>query len=149
MDDCNACELVARRDAGEAPLWDCILRTDHWDVVHAFGTSLEGWLVLVSRQHRYSVAELTEAEAVELGSLVRRVSAALHEVVGCEKTYIVQLAEQEGFRHVHVHIVPRASDLPHDHRGPRVFGLMGLPQEQWVPEERRDQIAAQLRERLA
>lgn len=149
MDDCNACALVARRDAGEAPPWDRILRTDHWDLVHAFGTSLEGWLVLVTRQHRDAVADLTEAEAAELGPLLQRVSAALHDVVGCAKTYVVQLAEQEGHRHVHVHIVPRASDLPHEHRGPRVFELMGVPEEQWVPEARRDELAALIAPRLA
>jgi hypothetical protein len=45
------CELIARQDAGIAPPWDAILRTDYWDIVHAYNTSLPGWLVLVLRRH--------------------------------------------------------------------------------------------------
>ena len=84
---CHTCALVARRDAGAAPAWDSILRTAGWDVVHAFGTSVEGWMVLVARRHIAAVADLTDAEALELGPLVKSVSAALHAVAGCEKTY--------------------------------------------------------------
>jgi len=51
MGACRTCELVERRDRGAAPLWDCIFRTPYWDIVHCYGTSLEGWLVLVSREH--------------------------------------------------------------------------------------------------
>ncbi len=42
---CMTCELVARRDRGEAPLWDNIYRTAHWDLVHSYNTALPGWLV--------------------------------------------------------------------------------------------------------
>src|SRR5688500_1692813 len=121
MSDCMTCSLVARRDAGDAPLWDRILRTDHWDVVHAFGTSVEGWLVLVVRRHITAVADLTGAEAVELGSLIKQVSVAVQDVVDCDKTYIVQFAEAAQHPHVHVHVIPRARDLPDEHQGPRVF----------------------------
>ena len=55
--------LVARRDAGEAPLWDVIVRTPGWDVVHAFGTAIEGWVVLVVRRHIIAVADLTNASS--------------------------------------------------------------------------------------
>ena len=34
MQNCQTCELVMRRDANAAPLWDCIYRTRYWDVVH-------------------------------------------------------------------------------------------------------------------
>lgn len=57
MTRCATCELVARRDRGEAPPWDMILRTEMWDVAHAFGTSAEGWLVVVLRRHETSLAE--------------------------------------------------------------------------------------------
>ena len=69
--------LIARRDRGEAQAWDCILRTQHWDVVHSYDTSLEGWLVLVARRHVAAVAELTPEEARECGELHRSVSMAL------------------------------------------------------------------------
>jgi diadenosine tetraphosphate (Ap4A) HIT family hydrolase len=143
------CSLVARRDAGEAPAWDRILRTNHWDVVHAFGTSLEGWLVLVVRRHLTTVADLSDAEAAELGPLVQRVSAALQEVVGCDKTYVAQFAEHPDHPHVHVHVIPRPRDLAESLRGPRVFDLIGVPDDEAVSEARMTEIASRIAERLA
>ena len=32
-------------------MWDSILRSAAWDVVHCKGTSLAGWIVLVLRRH--------------------------------------------------------------------------------------------------
>lgn len=141
MPDCVTCHLVARRDAGEAPPWDTIRRTDLWDVVHAFGTAVEGWLVLVVRTHRTAVADLSDDEAAELGPLIRDVSRAVQEAVDCDKTYVVQFAEHPQHPHVHVHIIPRARDLPDEHQGPRVFSLLGAPDEEAVPAERMDEIA--------
>ena len=56
MKHCQTCELIARRDAGIAPLWDCIHRTAYWDIVHSYNTALPGWLVLVARRHIEAVA---------------------------------------------------------------------------------------------
>jgi diadenosine tetraphosphate (Ap4A) HIT family hydrolase len=145
---CRTCELVARRDAGRAPPWDLIVRTAGWDLAHADSTSVEGWLVLVLRRHVTAVAELTGGEAAELGPLVARVSRALHDVVGCTKTYVVQFAEHPDHPHVHVHVIPRSRDLPDEHQGPRVFGLLGVPEVRWVPEARRNAIAADVRRHL-
>jgi diadenosine tetraphosphate (Ap4A) HIT family hydrolase len=149
MSDCHTCDLSARRAAGAAPPWDNIVRTPTWDVAHAFGTDVEGWLVLVVRRHITSVADLTDAEAAELGPLIKRVSAALQEVVGCEKTYVVQFAEHPNHPHVHVHVIARPVDLAAEHRGPRIFaGRSGLPDEECVPEPRMNEIAAAVRSRL-
>lgn len=138
------CDLVERRDRGEAPAWDRIRRTPHWDLVHAFGTAVEGWLVLVVRRHRAAVAELSDEEAAELGPLVTASSRALQEVVGCEKTYVVQFAEHPDHPHVHVHVIPRAPDLPLEWRGPGIFARLGVPDDQTVSESRMDEIAAGL-----
>jgi diadenosine tetraphosphate (Ap4A) HIT family hydrolase len=118
---CKTCELIARRDAGADPPWDCIHRTSLWDVAHSYDTALPGWLVLVVRRHITSVDELTEAEAAELGRLIRHVSGALKEVTGCLKTYVIQFAERADHPHVHFHIIPRMADLPEDRRGHRDF----------------------------
>jgi len=85
MNECRTCELVERRNAGDAPPWDCVARTPASDVVHAFGTSVEGWIVLVVRRHIASVAELTDDEALELGPLIKAVSVALNEIVGLSR----------------------------------------------------------------
>lgn len=146
---CKTCALVRRRDAGQAPAWDAIVRTPGWDLVHAFDSALEGWLVLVLRRHEAALADLTPAEADELGPLIRRVSGALRAVTGCVKTYAMQFAEAPGHGHVHVHLVPRPADLPADRRGAAVFGYLGGPPEAWVSEPRRDELAAALRAALA
>lgn len=146
--DCRTCELIERRSADEAPCWDAIQRTPCWDVVHAYGTSIEGWLVLVVRRHIASVAELTDSEAAELGPLIRDVSAALRLVVGCQKTYVAQFAEDPAHPHVHVHVIPRYADQPADLRGPRVFSQLGVPGQLAVSEERRNDIALAIQRHL-
>jgi diadenosine tetraphosphate (Ap4A) HIT family hydrolase len=144
MTGCKTCELVARRDGGEAPLWDCILRTQSWDVVHSYNSALPGWLVVVARRHIEAVDELTDEEASELGKLVRRVSIALRQVTGCIKTYVIQFAEHPDHRHVHFHIVPRMKDQPEDRRSVRIFEYLGRPAEEWVSEARMNEIAAEV-----
>lgn len=146
---CLTCELIARRDRGEAPLWDAVIRTAHWDLVHAYNTSLPGWLVLVARRHVAAIDELTDEEATELGILLRRSSAALRQVVGCVKTYVCQFAEQAEHPHVHFHIVPRMAGQPDDRRGPRVFGYLGVPEDERVSEEKMNEIAAGVGQYLA
>jgi diadenosine tetraphosphate (Ap4A) HIT family hydrolase len=146
---CGTCDLLARRDRGEAPLWDSILSTEHWDVVHSFNTSLPGWLVLVVRRHVEAVAELTEVEALELGALQRQVSIALGAAVGCVKTYVVQFAEAAEHPHVHFHVIPRMPDLPAEARGPNVFQrYLGVSESERVPEARMNAIAEAVRASL-
>ncbi len=145
---CQTCELVARRDRGEAPPWDAIYRSQYWDVVHSFNTSLEGWLVLVARRHMAAVDEMSDEEAVELGRLIRRVSLALRVTTGCVKTYVIQFAESPDHPHVHFHIVPRMADQPEDHRGPNVFRYLGVEDDVRVTEEKMNELAAQVRQIL-
>jgi diadenosine tetraphosphate (Ap4A) HIT family hydrolase len=140
--------LIARRDLGIAPLWDSILRTRYWDVVHSYDTALPGWLVLVARRHVTAIDELNDAEAVELGRLIQRSSMALKEAVGCVKTYVLQFAENAEHPHVHFHVVPRMADQPEDRHGPKIFGDLGVPPEERVSQEKMNAIAAKVREVL-
>jgi diadenosine tetraphosphate (Ap4A) HIT family hydrolase len=126
-------------------LWDDIYHTAYWDVAHTYNTALPGWLVLVARRHIEALDELTEAEAADLGLLIRHVSAALKAVTGCRKTYVIQFAEAAEHPHVHVHIVPRMADQPEDRRGPKIFAYLGVPEAERVTEDRMNDIAAQVR----
>lgn len=143
-DPCTTCELLARRDVGTAPLWDNIFRTDNWDVVHSYNTSLPGWLVLVVRRHIESIDDLTDEEAVELGRLMRQTSIALKEITGCLKTYVIQFAEAAEHPHVHFHIVPRQADMPEDRRSVQVFNYLGVPESERVSEASMNDIAREL-----
>lgn len=127
---------------------DCVVSTGRWTVAHAFNANLEGWLVVLPTRHVEALDELDELEAAELGPLLRGVTAALREVVGCQKTYVLLLAEQEGFQHVHLHVVPRHADLDPTVRGARIFGLLNNPDLDVVTEARRDELALALREHL-
>ena len=145
MQTCKTCELITQRNAGSAPLWDCIHRTPYWDVVHSYDTALPGWLVLVVRRHIIAVDELTDAEATELGQLIRRTSMALKEVTGCLKTYVIQFAEKADHPHVHFHIVPRMADQPDERKSTLIFGYLGVPEGDRVSEDSMNSIAVKVR----
>jgi diadenosine tetraphosphate (Ap4A) HIT family hydrolase len=140
MKPCRTCELTERRDSGAAPPWDSIYRTPHWDVAHAFNSSLPGWIVIIARQHIEAIDQLSEVEAAELGVLLRRVSAALREVTGCVKTYVMQFAEAEGHAHVHFHVVPRMLNQPEDRRSIKVFGYLGVPDDERLSDAAMNEI---------
>ncbi len=148
MNACKTCELLGARDAGSVPLWDSIYRTPSWDVVHSYNTALPGWLVLVVRRHIESLDQLTADEAAELGPLIRQVSAALKTATGCLKTYVIQFAEAQEHPHVHFHIVPRMADQPEDRRSTKIFGYLGVPEDERVSEAAMNDIAAQIRRHL-
>ncbi len=148
MKTCKTCELIAQRDAGIAPLWDCIHRTPYWDVVHSYNTALPGWLVLVLRRHIEAIDTLTSEEAIELGVLLQQVSLALKEVTGCLKTYVIQFAEMAEHPHVHFHVIPRMADQPENRRGTKIFEYLGVPDEERVDQEMMNSIAKKVREIL-
>ena len=121
--DCYTCRQEA--DLATAPEDEKVHVGEHWRVALALGSALPGWVVVVPRRHALRLAELTDAEALELGPLLIGVSRALEAVTGTEKTYLMQFAEAEGFGHVHIHVTPRSPDP--EHRGPRVFAYLDQP----------------------
>ncbi|MEM7111155.1 MAG: HIT family protein [Chloroflexota bacterium] len=145
MGDCYTCELSANRDSDEAPLWDNIYRTAHWDVVHSYNTRLPGWMVLISRRHIEAIDEMTPAEATELGLLLQRVSHALKQVVQCQKTYVLQFAEHPKHPHVHFHVTPKMAEQPYEMRSYRIMGYLGASEAERVSEAEMNRIGAQIR----
>ncbi len=144
--ECLACNQQA---ALSLPPREDIVHTDHWRVVHAFNSTLPGWLVVLSTRHIASFTELTPEAADQLGGLVRRLSEALETVTGCVKSYLMQFSEEEGFSHLHLHLVPRMPNHPEDARGPRVFAYLTDDEARWLPESERDTIALSLRSALS
>jgi diadenosine tetraphosphate (Ap4A) HIT family hydrolase len=135
---CLSCVQNARADLPPRERLHIGLR---WRVAHAFGTSLPGWLVVLPRRHVTALDQLTAEEAAELGPLLRGLTAALREVLGCTRTYVALFAEAEGFAHVHFHVMPRQPDLDPALRGPRVFGLLGGDPASHVPAGVMDEVA--------
>lgn len=144
--DCFSCRQNEQLAA--LPARETVAVDDCWRVAHAFDTALPGWLVLLPLRHVVSIGDLTDAEAAGLGGWQVRLSRALREVTGCQKTYLAQFAEKEGFAHVHFHLVPRMPDQPDDRRGPAVFGYLGVAAGECVSEQRQDELAETLRAHL-
>lgn len=142
---CFSCDQQA---VSAPPPREDVVHTDHWRVAHAFNSTLPGWLVVLPNRHITSFTELTAAAADELGGLLRRLGAALEEVTGCAKTYLMQFSEAEGFSHLHLHLVPRHTDQPEHARGPGVFTYLTDDQARWLPATERDAIALSLRAAL-
>lgn len=148
MQQCYTCELLKKRDGGNAPLWDCIYRSPYWDVVHSYNTALLGWLVLVVRRHIEAVDEMTTDEALELGKMIHQVSLVLKEVTGCLKTYVIQFAEHPEHPHVHFHIIPRMADQPEDHKSTNIFKYLGVAEGEQVSKEEMNRIASRVQSSL-
>ncbi|MGI5237299.1 HIT family protein [Dactylosporangium sp. CA-139066] len=143
---CLSCANNERID--ELPPRELVGADALWRTSHAFDTDLPGWMILVPRRHVTAIHDLTDEEAAALGSWQVRLSRALRAVTGCAKTYVVQFAEQEGFEHVHFHVVPRMPDQPDELRSYRIFGRLGVPPERALSEAGRDALALRLREHL-
>ncbi len=148
MTECKSCMLLRKRDEGDAPLWDSIYRSSYWDVVHAYNTSVLGWLVLVVRRHIQALDEMTIAEAADLGALLREVSLALKRHTGCQKTYIMQFAESAEHPHVHFHIVPRMPDHAPADIAYRIMRRLGVPLAERCDESEMNALALAIRAEL-
>jgi diadenosine tetraphosphate (Ap4A) HIT family hydrolase len=118
---------------------------DAWRVALAFNSSLEGWAVVIPMRHVESLDELTDEESGSLGILLRDLTRALKTVTGCQKTYVMLLAEQSGFNHVHFHVVPRMDDLPSERSGTAIFAYL---KEDPLSDNDRDEIALRIRSEL-
>lgn len=143
---CFSCEQNAR--TGALPPREEIHVGEHWRVAHAFGSALPGWLVIVPRRHVTALDELSDDEMEPLGPLLSRVTRALRAVTGCLKTYVILLAEAEGFAHVHFHVVPRLPGFTESERGPNVFTFLGRPESEWLAADETDRIAVRIRDEL-
>jgi diadenosine tetraphosphate (Ap4A) HIT family hydrolase len=146
MSVCFNCDQNAQLDT--LPIRDRIHIGEHWRIVHAW-SALPGWLVVISRRHLLSLADQTPAEAADLGLLLRAASAALTEVVGCAKTYVIMYVEVAGFEHIHLHLVPRMPDLDQSYRGSGIFQLLKRPESEWVSAEERDRLATLVQAEIA
>jgi diadenosine tetraphosphate (Ap4A) HIT family hydrolase len=112
-------------------------------------TKLVGWIVLVLKRHAESLHELSADECLEMGALIGRTARALREETGCEKEYVACSAEADHFHRVHIHLVPRQADLPHDLQGSRNFALLKpTPGEAAAPQDVAT-FCKRLRERFA
>lgn len=108
---CSACAEVA----GEVQAPGGVIVNDGlWYVSHHTGPFTDpGELIVKTRRHCESLAELTVEEADALGPVLRAGVRALERVVVAERIYAVSFNER--IRHVHFLLLPRTADMPPGH----------------------------------
>lgn len=143
--DCPFCRRFEglAPDPGGALLETELVRAQHAAVPEDSFAVYAGWLLVTPKRHVTSLGELTEPEAAEMGSLRRRLSAALIESTA-EHVYATVVGDR--VPHVHEHVVARWPDTPPEHRGPmQVLEWPGAPR---MNDQGLELFAARLRERL-
>ena len=108
---CSACAEVAGRVSAPGGV---ILDNGVWFLSHHTGRYTDpGELILKTRRHCESLAELTPEEAAALGPFLNAAVLALEKVVVVERVYAVSFNER--LRHVHFLLLPRTADMPRGH----------------------------------
>jgi diadenosine tetraphosphate (Ap4A) HIT family hydrolase len=99
--DCYACKLTE----GSEPLpGGRVCATSHWVVEHCTGPLGVGTLIVKPFRHCLHIADLTPAEAQDLGPLLQRVSEAVQRLTGADQTYVC-LWSHAGWKPAHIHFV--------------------------------------------
>jgi len=112
-----------------------IFEGKYWIIEHAYPTKYKGWFVIVLKQHKEALHELTKEEFNELGVLQENLIRALHKTLNCQKEYCCCFAEGEGFKHIHFHIIAVPGDLPSDLRGIHIFSMIKVTPEESLPKD--------------
>jgi diadenosine tetraphosphate (Ap4A) HIT family hydrolase len=98
---CLACDLASGRLALPGGV---IHETDCWYVEHCVGPLGVGTLVLKPKRHVTRVSDLSDAEAAELGPLLRRSATVVDAILSPSQIYVCLWAHAGG-EPVHVHYV--------------------------------------------
>jgi histidine triad (HIT) family protein len=102
-----------------------------------------GHLFVEPKRHAAELGDLTDAEAMEIGVYVKRVSRALIQTQGVEHIYSFVIGD--GTPHVHVHVIGRYPGAPREYWGARVDEWPGAPRGGIVDIE---QVAERIRNYL-
>ncbi|WP_346889882.1 HIT family hydrolase [Clostridium sp. UBA1056] len=99
--ECIACEI----DKGNIiPPGGIIKETENFFIQQDLETPLKGFLVIVSKKHLKSIAQLTLDEVTELTNLIYKSRLALNEISDINEVVIIQ---EERSNHFHVWLFPR------------------------------------------
>jgi diadenosine tetraphosphate (Ap4A) HIT family hydrolase len=98
---CVACKLA---DGTEDLPGGRIHQTPGWVVEHCVGPLGVGTLIVKPRRHVTHVADLNDAEAAEMGPLLRRTARVVAELVNPDQVYVC-LWSHRGGRPAHIHWV--------------------------------------------
>lgn len=108
---CSLCDEIA----GRAPTPGGIIFDDGlWVVTHHRSPYTDpGELIVQTKRHCESMADLTAAEAGALGPVLRAAVQLVERLVAPERVYVASYSER--VPHVHYFILPRTAALPKGH----------------------------------
>ena len=114
--ECMACQLTA----GERDLaGGRVFQTEHWVVEHCIGTLGVGTLVLKPFRHLVGLADMSDAEAAELGPLMRRTTAIIKALTGADQVYACLWSHADWTPgHIHFVLQPAWNALRSRYPGP-------------------------------
>jgi histidine triad (HIT) family protein len=133
---CIFCSIVEGRAASHRVLesTDCVAFLDTRPLFH-------GHVLVVPREHRETIADLSPAEVASLFQRAREVSMAIERALGADGTFVAMNNRvSQSVPHAHAHVVPRK----------RSDGLRGFfwPRHKYASEEEAAAIAEKLRSAL-
>ena len=99
--ECIACEIGK---GNIIPPGGIIYETDNFFIQQDLETPLKGFLVIVSKKHLKSIAQLSLDEVTELTYLIYKSRFALNEISDIKEVVIIQ---EERSNHFHVWLFPR------------------------------------------
>ncbi len=147
MENCLVCQSVSgERRISPGP---ALFEGRYWAVEHAYPVKMQGWLVIVLKRHAAALHDLSREEFEELAELQQRCAHVLREAFGCANEYAICLAEKEGFRHIHFHMVARAPDLPEALRGTNIYQMVNATEADALPPAEIRALCQELRRRFA
>jgi diadenosine tetraphosphate (Ap4A) HIT family hydrolase len=80
--------------------------TEQWHADYCIGPFGVGAVVVKTKDHVESLWELPDAAAAELGPFLRRISGAIVEGLGADRTYLAMWVDKPPL-HVHLVLYPR------------------------------------------
>lgn len=108
---CPACAEMAGETSAPGGV---VFENGNWFVSHHTGPYTDpGELIVKTRRHCESLAELTREEGQSLGPVLRSAVRSMERVVVAERIYVVSFNER--LRHVHFLLLPRTRDMPPGH----------------------------------
>jgi ATP adenylyltransferase len=110
---CDGLRPTTQRSAWNEPLWE----SPNFVVIPSLGALVEGWVLIVTKQHAIAMGALSDPLLSELNNLKWQVAGALSEHYNSSVCVFEHGPSQEGCRlgcgvdHAHMHIVPIEFDL--------------------------------------
>jgi histidine triad (HIT) family protein len=104
--------IFTRIIAGEIPCHR-VYEDEHVIAFLDIGPLSRGHVLVVPKEERERLHELSEESAAALGGALRRVAAAVVRATGCADYNVLQnngAAAHQAVMHVHFHVIPRHAD---------------------------------------